>query len=196
MLASPEDLASALQKDVDTATATLWAEVCTAVVQATCGQRIVRVADDEVVIDLDVDDRGAHLYLPERPIISVASAAVGATAVTDFTAQLSRGRLWRSLGWRSATLPDYNAPSTATVVYTHGYLASDQKIQLARGAVLSLATVAFENPTGATSERIDDYAVAYAAAQRAMDSSPELAKLLRKTYGRPARSVKLVTAGI
>lgn len=193
MLASPEDLASALKMDVDTATATLWAEVGTAVVQATAGQRIVRVVNDTVTIDLDPCDRSAYLDLPERPVVSVASATVGATTVTDFTPQLSRGRIWRSLGWRSATLLDYRAPSTATVVYTHGYLPTDQKIQLARGAVLSLVAVAYENPTGATSERIDDYAVAYAAAQAAMDASPALAALLRRQYGRPARSVKLVT---
>ena len=43
MLATPEDLAALLQQDVDRATATLLIESATALVQATVGQRIVRV---------------------------------------------------------------------------------------------------------------------------------------------------------
>jgi hypothetical protein len=194
-LATPEDLASALQKDLDTASATLALEACTAVVQATTGQRIVRVADDEVIIDLDRHDGSLYLYLPELPVVSVSTASVGALAVTDYSAQLSKGRLWRSMGWRSSTVAYWDAPTQATVTYTHGYLPTDQRIQLARGAVLSLATGLYDNPTGAKSESIDDYSVAYERATALMDAAPSLAGLLRRQYGRRARSVKLLTVG-
>jgi hypothetical protein len=78
------------------------------------------------------------------------------------------------------------------VVYTHGYLASDQEIQLARGVTLSIARGLFENPSGATSEKIDDYAVAYAEASAAMDAASGLAARLRKQYGLRAGMVRIV----
>lgn len=192
-LATPADLASVLKRDLDLATTTVVLEACTAVVQAAVGQRLVRVVNDEVTIDLDHLDGGHYLYLPERPVVSVASATVAGTLVSDFQAQLSSGRLWRALGWRSATLPYYAAPSQAAVVYTHGYLPSDQRIQLARAATLSLASSMYENSAGVTQERIDDYAVTYDKATAQMAASESLVALLRRQYSRPVRSVTLVT---
>lgn len=193
-LATPSDLASLLQKDVDTASATLAVEVCTAVVQAAAdGQRIVQVTGDTEVIDLDAGFCSPYLYLTQKPVTAVISASVGVTAVTDFSVQLSRGRLWRLAGWRSTTVPYWSiSPSTATVVYTHGYAAGDQRLQLARGAVLSLARGLFDNPTGAASEKIDDYAVTYAAAEAALEAAPALKKAIRKQYGPKARMVRVL----
>jgi hypothetical protein len=105
MLVTPSELASLLQEDVDTATATLAIEIATGAVQGAAGQRIVQVLNDTLTVDLDQLDCDPYLSLPEGPVTAVASAAVGATAITDYSVQLSRGRLWRSLGWRSATLP-------------------------------------------------------------------------------------------
>lgn len=195
MLAEPEDLASLLKRDLDLATATLDLEAATAAVQTVAGQRIVQVLDDEVTLDLDHDDRSLYLYLPEGPVTAVASASVGGVAVMDFRPQLSRGRVWRSLGWRSATLPQWDAPSDVTVVYSHGYAPGHQKLQYPRGIALSLAAALYENPTGASSERIDDYAVAYERAVALLEASKTTAQLLRTRYGRRGRSVKLVTAG-
>lgn len=201
MLVTPEELASSLQKDLDTASATLAIEIATGAVQAAAGQRILQVVDDEVDLDLDELDGGLYLTLPEWPVTAVGSAAVGATAVTDFTPQLSRGRLWRALGWRSATLPYWDAPSTVTVVYTHGYAAGDQKLQLARGVVLSLAGGAYDSAGGSSTvvrEQIDDYAVQYAqmtaSVETALNPDGPLARALRRAYGRPRRSARLVRA--
>lgn len=193
-LATPSDLAALLQKAVDTASATLAVEVCTAVVQAAAdGQRILQVIGDTEVIDLDAGFCSSYLWLPQWPVTAVASAMVGVTAVTDFTVQLSRHRLWRAAGWRSTTVPYWSStPSTVTVVYTHGYTAGDQRLQLARGAVLSLARGLFDNPTAAASEKIDDYAVTYAAAEAALEASPGLKKAIRKQYGPKARMVRVV----
>jgi hypothetical protein len=90
-LATPSDLASALQQDVDTATATLLIECATAVIQAVTGQRIVQVVNDTQVLDLDEYDGGNYLILPERPVTAVGTVLIGSTAVTDFSTQLSRG---------------------------------------------------------------------------------------------------------
>lgn len=193
-LATPGDLASLLQKDLDTASATLAIEVCTAVVQAAAdGQRILQVVADTVVIDLDGGYCDPYLWLPQRPVTAVASATIGATAVTDYSVQLSRGRLWRSAGWQSPSYSYWSiTPSTVTVVYTHGYATGDQKLQLGRGTVLSLARGLFENPGGVASEKIDDYAVAYEQAAAALDASPALKALIRKQYGRKAAMVRIV----
>lgn len=194
LLATASDLAAFLQQDIDTATATLLLEGATSIVQAVAGQRIVQVVNDSVTLDLEACDDSLWLDLPQRPVTAVSSATVGATAVTDYSVQLSRGRLWRSLGWRSATLPYWNSPSTVTVVYTHGYAAGDQRLQAARHAVLGLASSAYVNPSGAVREQIDDYQVAYEAMSARMEAAPALQALIRRQYGRSARSVQLAKA--
>jgi|SRR5690349_23070007 len=193
-LATPSDLASLLQQDVDTATATLLIEASTAVVQAVTGQRIVQVVGDIVTLDLDEYDDGLYLNLPERPVTAVTTVTIGATAVTDYSTQLRRARLWRAYGWRSTLVAYPDQPSLVTVTYTHGYAAGHQRLQLARSAVLQLAASVYANPGGATREQIDDYAVAYEAASARMDASPSLANLLRRQYGQPTGSVRLVKA--
>ncbi|WP_146169038.1 hypothetical protein [Actinoplanes italicus] len=201
MLVTAEELASLMQQDVDTATATLAIEIATGVVQSAAGQRIIEVVDDEAVIDLDVCDNSLYLPLPERPVTDVTSATVGATVVTDYQAQLQRGRLWRSMGWRSATLPYWNAPSTVTVVYTHGYPVGHQRLQLARSVVFDLAKTGYNTAAGSgaiVSEQIDDYSVRYAemaaTIEAALDPDGPLARALRRQYGRPPGSVKLIAA--
>lgn len=203
MLITAAELASAMQQDLDTATATLAIEIATGAVQAAAEQRIIQVVGDTVAIDLDVHDCGLYLSLPEGPVTAVTSASVGATAVTDYTVQLGRGRLWRSLGWRSATLPHWNAPSTATVVYTHGYPTGHQKLQLARGVVLDLAKTGYGaagNGGPVESEQIDDYSVKYAritaSIESALDPQGPLARALRRQYGRRGSgSVQLIKTG-
>lgn len=194
MLASPSDLASLLQQDVDASTATLLLECATGLIQAITGQRIVQVVGDVATLDVDASDHGPWLYLPQRPVTAVTAVSVGATAVVDYTAQLSRGRLWRAYGWRSATLPRYGMPSTVTVTYTHGLAAGDQRLQTARRAALALASSAYVNPSGATREQLDDYAVAYEAMSARMEAAPALQALLRRQYSRPTGSVRLQKA--
>lgn len=191
VLATPGDLTTLLGA-TDTGLATLLIECATAVVQAAVRQRIVRVGADAITLDLDEFNSGPDLFLPELPVVSVASVAIGATTVTDYTAQVSRGRLWRAYGWRSVLVGYYGQPSTVTVTYTHGYAAGDQKLQLGRGAVLGLIRQAVANPTGATSFRIDDYAATYERMAAFLEASPSLLRLLRAQYKRPVRSIRLV----
>jgi hypothetical protein len=190
-LATASDLASALQQDVDTATATLLVECATAVIQAITGQRIVQVVNDTQVLDLDEYDGGNYLVLPERPVTAVGTVLIGSTAVTDFSTQLSRGRLWRAYGWRSVLINYYGQPSTATVTYTHGYAAGSQKLQLARQAVLSMAVGAYSSPDGATSVHIDDYSATFEAMSTRLAASPFLVGNLIRQYGRPVGSAIL-----
>lgn len=194
-LATPGDLA--LMPGVDPGlrpeTAALLIECATAVVQAVCGgQRLVQVVDDEVTLDLDGDDWGTYLRLPQRPVTAVSAVRVGSTVITDFVPQLSRARLWRASGWRSGLSGPRSQPSEVTVVYTHGYPADDQRLQLARSAVLSLAAGPASGATvGVAREQIDDYSVQYEAMAARMEASTFLAEALRRQYGRPTRSARL-----
>src|SRR5690242_5591066 len=105
-LCTPEDLASALQADLDASTATLWVECATAVVQATAGgQRIVQVVDDTFTI-LGTTD--SWLDLPQLPVTSVASVVLDGVTLTagspgdaSTTYRRHGNRLWRTDGWQN-----------------------------------------------------------------------------------------------
>jgi hypothetical protein len=191
-LASAADLASLLKQsfdEYDTATAVLVLEACTAVVQAAAGQRIVRATTTEGVVWGGSD---SVLTLPERPVVSVAAVTYGGSALTEGTAsgtwRLTRDGIWRDLGWSEV----YGEPSSVLVTWTHGYLASEQGIQLGRGVTLGLARGLFTNPDGVVREQIDDYAVAYAEASSALEAQTSVMALLRKQYGRKAGMVRIV----
>ncbi len=205
-LASPADLASLLQTDLDTASATLAIEVATAVVQAAVdGQRIIRATTTETIFG----GIGQLMRLTQQPLVSVTSVTFNGVLLTQGTAsgnwsQTANG-IWCNLGWSGYSGlngPGWGdwiyatGPVSTVVVYTAGYdpagSASDkQTLQLARGACLSLARGLMTNPTGVVSEKIDDYAVAYAAASSALEASPSLKALLRKVYGSKARMINV-----
>lgn len=192
-LASDLDLASLLQRDVDTSSAVLALEVCTAVVQAAAGnQRILRATTTETTYG----GTDPLLRLEQRPIVSITSVTYGGVLLSPGTASGTYRRtkygVWRDLGWTESAWEPYET----TTVYVHGYDpagtdADKQKLQLGRGAVLSLARGLFTNPDGALREQIDDYAVAYEKASAALDASPSLKGLLRKQYGPKARMVRI-----
>jgi hypothetical protein len=212
-LATPADLASALQRDVDTATATLLIECATAVVQAAAGnQRILQVVGDVALI---MGDSDSWLNLPQVPVTAVSSVMLdGVTLTVGTDYKVFGNRLWRKLGWQtnigwpmdwqwgtwvqwppappsSTTWFTGPEPSGVLVTNTHGYATGSQDLQLARSAVLSLASQAYGNPSGVRSESIDDYSVQYGAAQAAMDASPFLKAALRKRYGRRGGLVRI-----
>jgi hypothetical protein len=191
-LATPSDLASLLQKDVDTASATLAIEVCTAVVQAAAdGQRIIQVVGDTATVTGTTEQ---YLRLPQWPVTAVSLVTLDGTALTAgvpgsgaSTYRLVGDRLYRGSGWQTYC----GEPSAVSFTFTHGYATGDQRLQLGRGAALSLGRGLFENPSGVVSEKIDDYAVAYAAASAALDASPALKAAIRKQYGPRARMVRI-----
>lgn len=194
-LATPADLAALLQEDLTSlaASATLAIEVCTAVVQAAVdGQRILQVVSDVQTLPGTTEQ---WLRLPQIPVSAVISVvldgvtiAAGAPGSGGSTYRLVGNRLWRGCGWQTYC----GEPSTVVVTDTHGLATGDQRLQLARGVVLSLSRGLLHNPTGVVSEKIDDYAVAYAAASAALEATPGLTALLRKQYGPKARMVRVI----
>lgn len=191
-LATPGDLASLVQHDVDTASATLGIEIGTAVVQAAAdGQRIVQVVGDTATV---TGTTGQWLRLPQFPVTAVSSVTLDGVALTAglpgsgaLTYRLVADQLWRGCGWQTYC----GEPSTVSLVYTHGYATGRQELQLGRGVALSLGRGLFENPSGVVREQIDDYAVAYAEAEAALAAQPSLISLLRKQYGRKAAMVRI-----
>lgn len=175
-LATPEDLASLLQQDLDASTANLLLELATAKVQrAAGGQRILDVTDTAVI---DVTDPcEPYLALPQLPVRSVATVKIDGTTVTDW--YLRNQMLWRSSGWAESWSP----PSQVTVTYTHGYATGSQWLQLARDATLSLAQMGYGNPSGATSEAIDDYRVTYGEADARMQMTEHMRRAIADAYG-------------
>lgn len=188
-LATPEQLASALQQDLDLATATLWLNAGTAVVQAAAGrQRIVEVVDDEIVL---IGGTESWLWLPQRPVSAVASVTLDGELLSEGTGsgqwQRFGSRLWRDEGWTA----DPYRPSRVGAVYTHGYPAGNQGLELGRSAVLGLAKSVYPNPTGATQIKIDDYAEVYAAMAARMEASVGLRGALKAQYGRRSGLAKI-----
>lgn len=191
-LATPEQLASALQQSLDRATADVWLNACTAVVQeAADNQRILQVVDDPFTI-MGLTSR--WLALPQIPVTAVSLITLDGTALTAVSPggavtgyRRVGNKLWRSAGWQTYA----EEPSQVGGLCTHGYAVGDQNLEFARGAVLSIARLAYDNPSGAQSEKIDDYAIAYEKAAAVMEASPNLRRSLAKKYGRRGGLVRL-----
>lgn len=171
-LATPSDLASFLQQDLDASTANLLVECATGVVQAATGQRIVRATTTPSIPGVF----SRWLDLPQWPVVSVATVELDGEVITDWS--LIGVRLWRPAGWQASSRPSVVEPT-----YTHGYHPTDQMLQLARGAVLSLCAPFYDNPAGASSVKIDDYAATYTAMAATMAANRPLGDALRAAYG-------------
>jgi hypothetical protein len=177
-LATPEELASVLQTDLDLATATLLLEMATGIVQAACGQLLI---ETDVTGELvDITCQTYWLELANKPVTAVASVELDGTAVTDWS--LRKQKLWRAGGW----LLSYSPPSQAEVTYTYGYPAGSQYLQLARSVTLSLAQAGYGNPGQVKGEAIDDYKVTFSDALARMELTEPMRTALVNAYGSPA----------
>lgn len=179
-LATPGDLASALQRDLDLSTATLLLELATAKVQrAAGGQRILAATTTAGLFAVDDENWEPYLPLAQFPVRSASVVLLDGTAVTDW--YLRNQMLWRAAGWRTTS-----TPALVTVTYEHGHTAGSQYLQLARGATLALAQLGYGNPDNAKSEAIDDYRVDYGEADQRMQLTDHLQQALMAEYGTSA----------
>lgn len=182
--ATPEELASYLQQDLDRATATLALDSATARIEAvTRGWRFLPVASTSVTL------RGGVSSLRlQRPLVAVT--AVSSTSLGLVTAHvvnvdyevLASGLRW--VGW-------YGWPSYVTVTYTRGMAAIPGDV---RDGCLQMAALRFTNPTlSGGGESIDDYT---APRYSVGDTSPEadILSAIRRAYPTAAMTVPLVRA--
>lgn len=202
-LVTPDELASWLQQNLDTATAQLLIRQATGKVQAACGQTLVQVLNDTLVLE---GSPGKWLDLPQRPVTAVHSVTFQdgnqqpvTLDPTQYT--VAGNRMWRGYGWQYATvlMPParvpywryltYPPPSIITVVCDHGYAPDDPELEEARGVVLALCAQAYSNPGGSRSVTVDDYTETYSDAFAGMAMTQQTRDELRRRYGRRVGSV-------
>lgn len=179
LYASASELASYLQQDVDTSSATLALQTTSQLFALRANTAFL-----PTTATYQIEGYGhARIRLPFRPVISiqavrVVTAAAGTTTVTDYTR--IKSVLYRVAGWgvRCAFPPDM-----IEVDLTHGYATVPDDV---KGAVLESAGAAYSSPDiTVKSESIDDYSVSSAANSGGVMLSPfaeKLADLYRGTF--------------
>jgi hypothetical protein len=146
-LASEYDLATWLQQDVDTASATLALELATGSIQNECGWRILA----ETVTDLLVTPAGHMVTLPTARLTALAMTDNGQTLVQGNTMLWSPNGLVLRKAYNG--LIDYPFIGPVIATFTHGYPV-DSVPQAIRGVCLLVASRVYDNPTGLRSEGI------------------------------------------
>lgn len=197
-LITPEELASWLQQDLDTATANLLISAATAKVQEASGQQLVQVVGDTFELEGTPDQ---WLELPQRPVTNVTEVTFqdgNLTPITLNTTQYTRrgNRLWRAFGWQYSTIlmpparvpfwkyATYPPPSNITGVYDHGWPPGHWRLEPARAIALALCAQAYSNPGGVRSVTVDDYTETYADIVAGMQLTENVRQSLRNTYGK------------
>lgn len=144
--ATPADLASWIQSDVDTATATLLLASSSAAIRGHCGWNIT---EETVTGDVIDGSGGWDLWLPTKNLTAVASVSENGVALTDpadYT-WYRNGRLTRSSRWTSKA-------KGVLATYTHGYATGHVKLDLAKSVCLASAARFMNNPSGLRSETV------------------------------------------
>jgi hypothetical protein len=179
LYATASELASYLQQDVDTSSATLALQTTSQLFTLRANTAFL-----PTTVTYQVEGCGySQIRLPFRPIISIqavriVTASGVTTTVTDYTR--IKQVLYRLAGWgvRSAFPPDM-----IEVDLTHGFATVPDDV---KGAVLESAGAAYSSPDiTVKSESIDDYSVSSAANSGGVMLSPaaeKLADLYRGTF--------------
>jgi hypothetical protein len=172
MYATVDDLASFLQKDIDTATATLNIQVASAMFSARANTWF-----NSVTYTYQTQALGyRQLQLPFRPVTAVSavrivSAATGVTTtITDYTR--IKTVLYRLIGFG---VPGIFPPDMVEVDLTYGFATVPDDV---RGAVLETAAAGYQGPdVTVVSEQIDDYRIQMAPNTGGVSLTPSAAKL-------------------
>jgi hypothetical protein len=152
MYATAAELASYLQKDLDTSTATLAITVASGMFSTRAA-----TAFAPTTVTYQAEAMGYwQLRLPFRPIISVSAVRIigagGTLTVTDYSR--IKTVLYRLIGFG---VPGMFPPDMVEVDLIHGYATCPDDV---KGAVLESAGVAYEHPDAALiAEAIDDYSI-------------------------------------
>jgi hypothetical protein len=170
--ATAADLASYLQQDVDTATATL-------VLTLASGQ-FTQAADTwwspQSITYTHVGTRCTSLVLPFLPVTSVTAVRINGVTVTGYT--LINGILYRPVGFGVSWA---RPPDKVEVDLVHGYTTASDDV---KAAVLDMAAQAYTTPVGAVvGESIDDYQVRYANAAGGVQLTPFAAGIAAEYRG-------------
>ena len=170
-LATPSQLASRLQKDVDTASAQLALDIGSGFVRSIARQTFTFVSQETVIL------KGGErvLTLPQRPLVVDGSNPLTITELGEYGGisytcvedrdysrvgnELTRGYPWwwnetnRLMGYPRAR-PLGVWAMRVQAVYSHGYATIPDDVV---GCVLDAASPLYENPNQLRSVSIDDY---------------------------------------
>jgi hypothetical protein len=151
MYATPAELASYLQRDLDTSTATLVLTIASDLFAERANTRFEANSTTYSVASVD-GTANYRLYLPHTPVTAVSAVRINGVAITDYTRIGSV--LYRSIGFGYCrAFP----PDLIEVDYTHGYASVPDNV---KGAVLETAAAAYCGPDiTVLSESIDDYSI-------------------------------------
>lgn len=130
-LVTAEDLATYLQRDLDTAAAEFAVAGASGLVRAYCRWPVSRVAETVTLSG----DGGRLLSLPTLRLVTLGPVTVGGAAVTDFTASPG-GQLFRASGWPVGL-------GNVTAEMTHGYAPVPDEVRI---VACSVAAKLYSNP--------------------------------------------------
>jgi len=153
---TPSQLASYLQSDVDTSSATLAITQAEALVRGYCRQTIT--ADTSTaLLPIQVGGDGYFVLLPESPVTAVDTVEVSGVAYVDgvdFSWDGASQTVRLAVVEYDDTVQFRPTAPLAEVTYDHGYATPPGDVV---AVVLSLAGRVFDNPRGMRSESVEGY---------------------------------------
>jgi hypothetical protein len=168
-LATPAELASYLQQDLDTSTANLVLDVASGEFEDAADTKFAASSATTTF-----EGRGQTvLALPKHPVIAVSQVRVDSVIVASTAYFLVGQNLYRVSGWGGRTWH----PQKVEVDYTYGFTSVPDDV---KGAVLEMAGAGYGNPAAATREQIDDYAIQYAAGSGGVGLTPNAEKVANR----------------
>lgn len=183
------ELASYLQRDLDTASATLARAAAQSIVRGYCKQELTDADYTAVILPIEPVDWSWGVYLPERPVTAVTSVAVNGTVYVEGTDYAWDGYsdLIR-LRYRVFSTDAFQVEPHAVVSYSAGFATVPETV---KAVALAVASRQYDNPTGNRSVQLDDYAATKAGADEDLAGASLLAgeKLILRDFKRRAGTV-------
>lgn len=148
------NLASYLQRDLDTASATIAVAGASGIVRAYTRQNLDSQTYTAIKLPIESFDTTWGVRLPQRPVTAVTTVTVNGTTYVSGTDYAWNGYspLIR-LAWRQWSTSAFQDDPVAVVTYTAGYATVPDEVKAVAYAV---AARQYDNPTGARSWQIDD----------------------------------------
>lgn len=154
------ELASYLQRDLDTSTATLAQQTGQRIVRSYLRSDVTSATYTSVKLLIRPYLDNYRVDIPQRPLTAVSSVSVNGTAYV-----LGTNYAWDGLSPYirlsdvTYTTAAFQAAPVAVVSYTAGYATCPEDI---KGIALAVAGRQYDNPRGLRSEAIDDYSGTHA----------------------------------
>lgn len=146
------ELASYLQRDLDTSSATLARDMAHGIVRDHCRQEIT-TATVTRRLPVVYDRRGWYVQIPEQNLTAVTTVVVNGTTVTTHTVDLLNRQV-RLVDGVPTDDADEDVEDQAVVTYTAGYSTVPGNV---KAVALAVAGRIYDNPQGLRSRQVDDY---------------------------------------